>query len=169
MSEIEASSVNDGAHAQLVAYLDGELDSEGSRQVEEQLAHDANLRDELQRLQRTWDLLDELPRADVGTDFTQTTVEVVALSAEQELVDTKTAAQRGRTLVWAIAGAGVLLIGAASYFAVAAYLQRPTTQLARDYPIIQDIDLYTIADSVEFLHQLDDESLFAQEDVDDGL
>lgn len=169
MSEIEASSVNDGAHEQLVAYLDGELDSEGSRQMEEQLAHDANLRDELRRLQRTWDLLDELPRADVGTDFTQTTVEVVALSAEQELVDTRMAAQRSRTLVWAIAGAGVLLIGAASYFAAAAYLQRPTAQLARDYPIIQDIDLYTIADSVEFLHQLDDESLFAQEDVDDGL
>ncbi|MEX0585756.1 MAG: hypothetical protein WD176_03880, partial [Pirellulales bacterium] len=51
--------------ADLVAYLDGELDAETSRELENLLATDPNARDEMQRMEQAWDLLDELPRAEV--------------------------------------------------------------------------------------------------------
>ena len=45
----------------LVAYLDGELDSEMRSDLEQRLMDDASLRSRLQTLQRGWDWLDELP------------------------------------------------------------------------------------------------------------
>jgi len=69
---------------QLVAYLDGELDDESSRSLEQRLATDSGLRSQLGRLERTWDMLDQLGRAEVGEAFTRTTIEMVALAAEQE-------------------------------------------------------------------------------------
>ena len=85
MSMSEPSNTNDLAYEKLVAYLDGELDAESSQQVERRLAEDPGYRHELKQMQRAWDLLDELPRAEVSETFTQTTVEMVALSAEHEL------------------------------------------------------------------------------------
>ena len=61
---------------QLVAYLDGELDDESSRSLEQRLATDSTLRLQLGRLERTWDLLDQLGRAEVGETFTRTTIEM---------------------------------------------------------------------------------------------
>src|SRR6187399_1624604 len=66
---------------ELTAYLDGELDAAGVRRVEERLARDAAYHGQLQKLERTWGLLDRLPRASVGEDFTKTTLEMVAVSA----------------------------------------------------------------------------------------
>ena len=48
---------------QLVAYLDGELDAESSRRMDELLATDADVRRRLQEMERTWDLLDDLDAA----------------------------------------------------------------------------------------------------------
>lgn len=169
MTETDTHSVNDESHEQLVAYLDGELDGESSRQVEERLARDERFRLELQRLQQTWDMLDELPRADVGTSFTQTTVEVVALSAEQELQLTRRSTRRRLSLFWIVTAASVFIVSVTSYVAFSRVLARPARQLVRDYPVIDNIELYSVADSVEFLHQLDDEGLFAQEEVENGL
>ena len=58
----------------LVAYLDGELDDEGARRVEGLLSSDADAREEMHKLEGTWDLLEELPREEVGQSFTHTTV-----------------------------------------------------------------------------------------------
>ena len=57
---------------QLVAYLDGELDAESSRRIDELLATDAEVRRRLQEMERTWDLLDDLDTAPVGGQFAQT-------------------------------------------------------------------------------------------------
>ena len=69
---------------ELVAYLDGELDVEASRRIEAQLAADARIRERLQKLQRTWDLLGELDEALVDDTFTRSTLEMVALKATEE-------------------------------------------------------------------------------------
>ena len=95
MSEPESNSTNDEAYEQLVAYLDGELDAETSKQVERRLTENVEYRRELQQLQRAWDMLDELPRAEVGNAFTRTTVEIVVLSAAQELTEVKGAPAGG--------------------------------------------------------------------------
>ncbi len=163
MSEFESSSTPRGAYEQLVAYLDGELDGEASREVERRLAEDAEYRRELQQLQRAWDMLDELPRADVSDSFTQATVEIVALSAARELTAARGHTRRRERLLWCVAGAGTVIAAVASYMACHAYLARPNTQLTRDLPVIENIELYEVADSVKFLKQLAETGLFDEE------
>ena len=69
---------------QIVAYLDGELDSAMNAEIEKRLADDAEFALRLQQLQRAWELLDELPRAKSNIDFTRSTVELIAVSAEDD-------------------------------------------------------------------------------------
>ncbi len=125
MSESESYNTNDEAYEQLVAYLDGELDAETSKQVERRLAENVEYRRELQQLQRAWDMLDELPRAEVSESFTQTTVEMVALSAAQELTEVKGRSRRLDRVLWGAAGAGVVIAALASYLVFAAFFARP--------------------------------------------
>ena len=166
MSDSESYSTNDEAYEQLVAYLDGELDAETSKQVERRLAENVAYRRELQQLQRAWDMLDELPRAEVSESFTQTTVEMVALSAAQELTEVKGQGRRHERVLWGAVGAGVVLAALASYLVVSAYFARPNAELLRDLPVIENMDLYEVADSVEFLRQLEKSGLFAEEPDD---
>lgn len=66
----------------LVAYLDGELASEKVQDVELRLHQSEQLRTRMQSLRATWDLLTELPEEKTSPTLTQTTIEMIALSAE---------------------------------------------------------------------------------------
>ncbi len=168
MSEASSYNAENESYEQLVAYLDGELDAESSLQVERRLAEDANFRRELQQLQRTWDMLDELPKAEVSEAFTQTTVEMVVLSAEHELQEEgKRVVRRGR-LLWAIGGGGLVATACVSFWLMSTYLSRSNERLVRDLPVIEDIELLRVADNMEFVRQLDKSGLF-DEEVDDAL
>ena len=70
---------------QLVAYLDGELEPEESRRIEELLASDAEAQEIMQRLDRTWEMLDELERQEPGEATVRSTMEMVAAAAEEEV------------------------------------------------------------------------------------
>ena len=74
----------DEVQEELTAYLDGELDPAGSRRVEERLKNDPAYREELQRLEQAWNMLDELDRVVVGEAFTRTTMEIVAVAAADD-------------------------------------------------------------------------------------
>lgn len=151
--------------ADLVAYLDGELDAEQTRSVEERLSGDAEYRRQLRELQRTWDLLDHLPTADVDESFTRTTVAMVAVSASGD-VD-HVAAQRGRRKrwLWWSGTAAAALAFAAGYVVVAVLVSRENRRLLRDLPVIERLDQYRYADSVEFLRQLEHEGLFTEDEI----
>jgi len=168
MSEVSSHNADDQTYDQLVAYLDGELDAESSLQVERRLAEDIEFRRELQQLQSAWDMLDQLPKVEVSESFTQTTVEMVVLSAEHDLSAQRERVVNKSRLLWGVGGA--ILVGAAvaSFWLVSWILVRPNEQLVRDLPVIENIDLYRVADSVEFLHQLDESGLF-DEEVEDAL
>ncbi|GIW93437.1 MAG: hypothetical protein KatS3mg110_1478 [Pirellulaceae bacterium] len=143
---------------ELVAYLDGELDAESTRRLEERLEHDQQLRERLVQLQATWDLLDSLPSAEADAQFTQTTVSMVALRTKKE------STVRRRQWLWASAAAAALMAAtAAGYFTVNYHLSAPERQLAKDLPVIERLDLYLVADSVDFLRQLAGERLFDEE------
>lgn len=73
---------------ELVAYLDGELAPEEKTEVETRLADDPEYRRELAQLQKTWDLLDILPSVEATEAFTQSTVEMVAVSAATQVYST---------------------------------------------------------------------------------
>ncbi len=169
MNDTQTDNPHNDDYDQLVAYLDGELDTETSEDVERRLKQDPDYRHDLKMLQRSWDLLDELPRAEVSETFTQTTVEMVVLSAAHELKEKETGAKRRQRTVWVGSVLSLLVLAVASYFGVSAWLNRPNDQLLSDLPVIEDIELYRVADSVEFLTQLQEAGVFSEEEIEDGM
>ena len=154
---------------QLVAYLDGELDDESSRSLEQRLATDSGLRSQLSRLERTWDMLDQLGRAEVGEAFTRTTIEMVALAAEQEQQqeEAERPVRRRRRLF--VGAAGILASSAVGFLLVWALWPNPNRQLLEDLPVLERLDEYRQIDGIEFLELLHKRGVFAGEGDNDGV
>lgn len=170
MSNADSYDLNDdGLYGQLVAYLDGELDVDSSLQVERRLAEDEEFRRELLQLQGVWDALDELPASEVDESFTQTTLEMAVLSAENECeLEKKTSRTKSRWW-WRVGACCSTAAALASFWVTQLVLIRPDQQFLRDLPVIEDIDLYRVAESVEYLHLLRESELFRDEEVQDAL
>lgn len=145
---------------QLSAFLDGELDPEARRQVEELLASDPTARAELKRLEQAWDFLDSLPRSEVTPSFTQTTVAMIAL-AESDTAEDKPAGPVNRnTTIWIAIAAGLLVAASAGFFVVRATAPNQNDQLLTDLPILENLEAYRQAGNVKFLEQLQAKGLF---------
>lgn len=150
----------------LVAYLDGELDAAELQRVEDRLSRDPDYRLRLRQLQGTWDLLDELPRSSVNESFTKSTVEMVAVQAEESLQTAQRRERRRQTrplLLSGLAIAGALVV---SYLAGRFVWSSPDEKLIQDLPVIENLDTYLVADDVEFLKSLQREGLFPEESSD---
>ncbi|MCU0982448.1 MAG: hypothetical protein MUF25_25095 [Pirellulaceae bacterium] len=152
---------------ELVAYLDGELDTESNRQIERRLSQDAVYRQQLRELQQSWDLLDHLPRADVDEAFTESTIAMVALRASDEERQTETQTVRKRRLLLASSTVCAALAFLAAFAATRWWSDGPNRQLLQDLPLIENIDEYRYAESIEFLRMLEREGLFAEGGIDD--
>lgn len=151
---------------ELVAYLDHELDEEASRRIEQLIAVDPKVRQQLQRLGQAWDALDELHRVEVDDQFTQSTLEMVAVAASGELETVRQATVQRRARRWLLGSAGLLAAGAAGFLAAVWLWPDPNELLLRELPVIEHLDQYRQIDDVEFLRLLHDEGLFAKEDGD---
>ena len=151
---------NDHVEDELVAYLDGELDVTARQQVEERLGRDTTYRARLQSLQRAWDLLDVLPRTKASDSFTQSTVEMIALSAFQDVEVLRQTTKKQFRWAWLFGSGGVLVAAVIGYIVVSTMLAAPERKLLRELPVLANLDYYRQADSVEFLRQLDREGLF---------
>jgi hypothetical protein len=148
---------------QLVAYLDGELDAETARRIEARLASDANLRRRLQSLERTWDLLDELDVEAMNRPLVQSTLEMVAVAAEHDVAAERAEAPRRQRRRLVAAGGRLLSALLLGYFAVSLALPDPNRQLLRDLPILENLDQYRQAESIEYLRRLRDAQLFVKD------
>lgn len=144
---------------QLVAYLDGELDPQTRRHIDELLASNADVRRRLQEMERTWELLDELDAAPAGSQFTHTTLEMVAVAARQELAD---APRRRWRHTLAISG-GMLAAVVAGFLAVALLTPDPNRALLQDLPVLENLDEYRQTDDIEFLRLLQTAGLFTKD------
>lgn len=71
-------SPDDERTAELVSYLDGELNPEEVDEIEAELGRDKQLRNEVDSLKRAWDLLDFLPRTEPSSNFTERTLSHIA-------------------------------------------------------------------------------------------
>jgi len=167
MKTSSPSPENHEIETELVAYLDGELDGEGLRRVEDHLSHDGDYRRLLRQLQGTWDLLDELPRSNATEMFTQSTVEMVAVRAEEDMRHHEVAQDKRRLGRWLVGVAGIAAASVIGYFVGTAVWTSPDKQLIQDLPVIENVDAYLLAEDVEFLRSLDREGLFV-EDSSDG-
>jgi hypothetical protein len=164
------SKPDESAMEQLTAYLDGELDEQVSREVEQRLGDDDGYREQLKQLDEAWELLDHLPRAEADDVFTRTTVEMVAVAAEDDARLAEHGRRRRSRLAWFGTIAVVVLAAAVGYVAASYRFDRPNRELLRDLPIIENIDVYQDADSVEWLEMLDKSRLFSDdEELDDAI
>src|SRR5436309_9980163 len=70
-----ADDAPDPDEAELVAYLDGELDAPAARRLEDRMAADPELRTRAAALKKTYDLLDYLPRPEPSATFATRTLD----------------------------------------------------------------------------------------------
>jgi anti-sigma factor RsiW len=144
---------------QLNAYLDGELEPDERTQIEQALADDTRLQSDFQRLQRAWDMLDMLPRADVGTDFTQHTVEMIAHDAEKQLATVQKVVPRRKWIDRMLVVGGATVAAVAGFLIVDAVRSRPDDAALRDLPVLEKLDVYgrtEPGENAEFFRKLRD-------------
>ena len=151
---------------ELTAYLDGELDAAGSRRVEELLARDPRVREELQRLERAWQLLEELPGPGVDETFTRSTVAMVAMAAEEQVAGWTAALPAVRRRRWSVTIAGLCCAAAVGFAGVRFLAPNSNEQLLQDLQVIEHLDEYRQAGDIEFLRLLADEKLFVEESAE---
>jgi anti-sigma factor RsiW len=153
---------------ELVAYLDDELSPEEAARVSRRLMEDPAYQQRLAQLQKAWDLLDTLQKVEPDAEFTRSTVEMVAIQQEKEADQSQATAQQRQIGWWVAGGLAVALSAAAGYGIVQYQLEAPERKLLQDWQVIQRVDQYQKAESVEFLERLRKEGLFPVEG-DDGM
>lgn len=150
--------------ANLVAYLDGELGEEQSQALAAKLTHSISARRETETLERTWELLDFLPRPEGSPDLTARTLSLAlgAGTLDDRLV--RVAGRTTRVLGRVVLGAAVASVGAGAGFAAVRWAwPDPTARLARDLSLAEHLDAYREVDSFDFLNQLDLSTPFGQD------
>ncbi len=173
LDQLPASDEHD-----LVAYLDGELDDAAAMQVEQQLATQPEVRQNVDRLARTWDLLDLLPSQKASAAFTQKTLtqiqsKVASNGGPEDGGDAVTIVesvaiperQRQRREFWQRWGLracgffGLLLAASAGFKTTYDRGNSETDALLRDYPFINRLDEYREAGDARFLKALHDSEI----------
>ena len=117
---------------------------------------------ELQRLERAWALLDGLPRVELEPSFTQTTVEMIAVSVADDVGETQLRAPRRRWAFVLVMGSLCLGAALAGFVAVKLAAPDPNAALIRDLPVIENVEHYLQGGDVEFLRKLKKSGLFSQ-------
>lgn len=142
--------------ANLVAYLDDELNEAESRAIATKLTQSVSARREVDALAKTWELLDFLPRPKMSGDFTQRTLtEVGRLEVTGDRLAglaSRTLRHAGRTALWSLLAAALFVAG---LVATRWIWPDPTARLARDLSIAESYDDYRAIGSIEFLEGLD--------------
>ena len=141
--------------ANLVAYLDGELSESESRALATTLTHSLSARRELESLQRTWELLDHLPRTSAPENFTERTLievqKLVDAGGRWESAFLRWAGLTARAAVWVLAWSVCFLVGMAS---TRWAWPNPTDRLARNLSIAEHLDEYRAVGDYQFLQDL---------------
>ena len=145
----------------LVAYLDGELDADTAQELENLLATDPAARDEMQQLEQAWEMLDNLPRAEVDEAFTHSTIEMVAVSAEEEVERQLSEGPRRRRRQLLIGLGSLLSALGLGFLSVSAFWPNANDQLLEDLPVLERLDQYRQVQGVgvDFLRRLDEQDL----------
>jgi hypothetical protein len=153
--------------AELIAYLDGELDADAERQIESKLAADPKARTSADEYRKTYELLDYLPRPEPSATFVSRTVTMVqpATISNQSTATASAAPSRPswrdrlELFGWLVA---VAAVGIGAYFLTPRTPPNPTdsglTEL--DLQVIPKLPLYLGVDDVDFLRSLNKADLF---------
>ena len=161
------AELNDIDRETLTAYLDGELDEEATQELEDRLGRDAKLRAELATMQKTWGMLDFLPKATPSANFTHRTIDRLTLEGRS----TQTGKMRvswspRRIATWVIACAFALAVGYGTSWGYRQYFTRPIDPdeaLVHDLRLLERLKAYDTVEDIEFLKALDQPDLFGDD------
>ena len=150
--------------ANLVAYLDGELNEVETRSLSTKLTLSPTARREVEALEKTWELLERLPRPITSNALTERTLwEVKRLSEQGGKFETavKLAVRRAlRASFWV----GVSVVAFGVGFALTEWVwPNPTARLVNDLPLAEHLDEYRDVGSFDFLKELADSPEFGGE------
>jgi hypothetical protein len=146
----------------LVAYLDGELDEDNSRQIEQVLAASPTARREVEVLMGTWEMLDVLPQREASEQFVEDTMATIELAKqsttiEHPLTDSQPKFPIKTVAVWMTGLAVSAIFG---FFITNQLIPNPSETLVQELPLINELHLYSEVDSLEFLTELQQAELF---------
>ena len=159
MNQEEQSDFAD-MREEIVAYLDGELPPEQAAAVERRLAADDGYRHEMLQMQRTWDMLDQLPQTTASIDFTRSTMEMVVQKAARP---EQRSWLKKFNWNWVLICLLAMAAGFGGYALAAKKAAEPAEALARDLQLYQEFELFEEIDSLQFVERLDEEALFSDE------
>jgi len=139
----------------LVAYLDGELNDAEARAIATKLTQSPTARREVEILEKTWELLDYLPRPKASERLTERTLtEIRQLSLGGGRIETAFQQASVRVVrVILIGGAALVALGL-GYALTRWAWPDPTARLVRDLPIAEHLDEYRDVGNFEFLETL---------------
>jgi anti-sigma factor RsiW len=147
----------------LVPFLDGELDEEGTQALEAKLAQSSEARNEVESLKRTWELLDYLPRPRASETFTNRTI---------EKLETRQMVQARQQRRWRWVGGASWAAGLAAAALVGFLLLHEPPRPEPPEPTAEDVRLYEHRDfwhyyekidGLEFLKELERAKLFPED------
>jgi anti-sigma factor RsiW len=139
----------------LVAYLDGELDEEGSGEIERTLALSPVARHEVEMLTRTFELLDILPPARATDAFTDRTLATVRMTeTSTALSERPWFRQLRRGLVVVACVVGLAAFAVVGFLATNAWIPNESEMLVDELPVIENLDVYREIGDVRFLEEL---------------
>jgi hypothetical protein len=159
----------------LIAYLDGELDSPDAEAIEARMARDEQARAKAEEFKRTFDLLDHLPRPEPSPNFTHRTLSRLTAAPSPSSVS-PTGSSLGTPSVIGFSLRVVLCAVAAGIALGGGYLARaklspsggvvrtdPDEPTLADLRVIEHLPIYLGVDDLGFVHDLDSPDLFGAE------
>jgi anti-sigma factor RsiW len=162
--------LNEDEKAELVAYLDGELDDVATQAIEAKIATDPDTRAELDALKQTWGMLDYLPKASPSVNFTHRTMERLTLEVG---AGKKTMTMTGRSSAWLRVGwaAAPILALAGGYFAALHFWPAQSSDVIpdADRPLVRYLRVaekwryYENADDLDFVKKLNQSEVFGDD------
>jgi anti-sigma factor RsiW len=177
---------------ELSAFLDGELDGDRTRELSAEATRDPKLRGKLDEYQKTWELLDHLPKAEPSANFTERTLSrveplpalpsVLATTIGQSALVAPPVPNNASTFAAAIQQRSrprwfwptLVIIGVVAGFAGKRLIAPATLrddaeqagQIVRDVRILRHLELYRHVDDFEFLKALGEADYFGDEGRD---
>ena len=162
---------------EIVAYLDGELDPKDAEGVTARLSLDPKLRAEAESLQRTWDILDILPRPQPSASFTTRTITqaipipsgasgpTLAFPTPGAASTMMLPAPRPGAVFWLTSVAIIFLAAALGYIGHLELAPKPTVPQPdlEDAPLMRNLRLYRNVEDMDYLKRLDSPEMFGEE------
>jgi hypothetical protein len=151
----------------LVAFLDGELaDDALGQKLEEKVAQSVSVRKEVQALEKTWGMLDWLPRPELPADFaSQTVTRIHSQQLRAEMIEGQFkywTLVLAKVIGWAACVAALVTAGFAS---VRFALPDPTRDLINHLEIVENLETYSAIPDLKFLDDISRINMFRDPDA----